>query len=65
MVGVFISKTTQERHTFIFAFLARRLIFSDINRFGRIYQQDKGMMPMKVVEIFKDQLHKSGVGYGE
>lgn len=35
-------------------------ISPDINRLGRIYQQDKGMMPMKVVEIFKDQGAKWG-----
>lgn len=30
------------------------------NRLGRIYQQDKNMMPMKAVEIFKDQGAKWG-----
>lgn len=32
----------------------------DQNRFGRIYQKDKDMMPMKAVEIFKDQGAKWG-----
>ncbi len=32
----------------------------DINRLGRVYQQEKGMMPMKAVMIFKDQGAKWG-----